>query len=371
MFFRLLRLGLGTESADGLKSVGMEGLVDIVQTKNGDAETDWMKICALGVEQGVAAVMMDGLQILMESGRMSQEYLPPRTVRMKWLAHTMQVERKCRSQYALSKELAYVYSENGIRTVVLKGIAAGLNYPNPDRRPCGDLDCFLMGDYAKGNDVAEAVGAKVDKGFYKHSHIVYKGLTVENHQFCTAVRGSKRVKDFERLLQSLLREEGTRMISDSCLECPSPMFNALFLTHHAQRHFLTEGIALRHICDWAMLLHRRGNEIDWQAFAKVCDEQGMRQFADSMTRLSHNLLGVAVPDGYVAEVDAERDTYLLNAILYNQKNHVSGSVWKQRMYIMGSVFKNQNHYRLFSDTSFLKDSLKLVRGFCFDRNPKI
>ncbi len=371
MFFRLLRLGLGTESADGWKSVGRDGLDDVVRAKSGEAEADWMKICALGVEQGVAAVMMDGLQMLMESGKMSHECLPSRTVRMKWLAHTMQVEKKCRTQYALAKELAQVYSEHSIRTVVLKGIAAGLNYPNPDRRPCGDLDCFLMGDYAKGNDVAEAVGAKVGKGFYKHSHIEYKGLTVENHQFCTAVRGSKRVKSFERLLQSLLRDEGTQIIGDSHLECPSPMFNALFLTHHAQRHFLTEGIALRHICDWAMLLHRRGGEIDWLAFAKVCDELGMRQFADAMTRLSNNLLGVAVPDGYVVEADAERDTYLLNAILYNKKDHVTGSAWKQRMYIMRSVFKNQNHYRLFSDTSFLKDSLKLVRGFCFDRNPKI
>lgn len=41
------------------------------------------------------------------------------------------------------------------------------------------------------------------------------------------------------------------------LETPPDLFNALFLTKHAQGHFLTEGIPLRHLCDWAILLKER------------------------------------------------------------------------------------------------------------------
>ena len=50
----------------------------------------------------------------------------------------MQVEDKCNSQLKTASELADIYAKNGIRTVVLKGIAAGINYPQSNYRPCGD-----------------------------------------------------------------------------------------------------------------------------------------------------------------------------------------------------------------------------------------
>lgn len=59
-----------------------------------------------------------------------------------------------------------------------------------------------MGQYEFGNLLAERWGASVKRDFYKHSHIRYKGLVVENHQFCTAIRGSRRAKDFERLCKN-------------------------------------------------------------------------------------------------------------------------------------------------------------------------
>ncbi len=59
-------------------------------------------------------------------------------MKMRWFAHTMQVEDKCNSQLKTASELADIYAKNGIRTVVLKGIAAGINYPQSNYRPCGD-----------------------------------------------------------------------------------------------------------------------------------------------------------------------------------------------------------------------------------------
>ena len=46
---------------------------------------------------------------------------------------------------------------------MLKGIAVGINYFN--YCPCGDMDCFLMGDYEQGNVIAEQVEAKVEHDF--------------------------------------------------------------------------------------------------------------------------------------------------------------------------------------------------------------
>ena len=37
---------------------------------------------------------------------------------------------------------------------------------------------------------------------------------------------------------------------------PPPIFNAIFLTYHAQAHFLEEGLRLKQLLDWAMFLKR-------------------------------------------------------------------------------------------------------------------
>ncbi len=365
LFFRLLRVGLETEKADGRNPVGFfvcDGEVEDVKGK-------WREIYRLGVAQGVGVIVFDGLQKLVKDGCVPAGLMPPREIKGKWMADTMRLEKVCGMQYQLSSALAGLYAEHGIRTVVMKGIAAGLNYPQPDHRPCGDLDCFLMGDYERGNVIAESAGAKVKRGFYKHSHIKYKGLEVENHQFCTAVRGSRRWKAFERLLHGLLCKDGTEKIGDTSLECPPPLFDALFLTYHSQRHYLSEGIALRHLCDWAMLLKVHGSNVDWTRFREVAGEYGLDAFADSMTRLSAAYLGVPVPGGYDVTGNEKLDSMLMDDILNYSKIYDGMSEWRARISLVKGVMANRRRYRYFSDTSMLSDLARLIYGFCFDRNP--
>jgi hypothetical protein len=64
-----------------------------------------------------------------------------------------------------------------------------------------------MGDYEQGNVITQKARTKVERDYYKHSHVSFKGLTVENHQFCIAIRGSKKTKSLERLFQSVLRQK--------------------------------------------------------------------------------------------------------------------------------------------------------------------
>ncbi len=366
--FSLLRLGLGIETADQ-----GDGECWLAHLRNDVSNQEWDEIYQLGVAQGVAAIQFVGLQSLYKkNGVPPSSSLPTPKMKMQWFAHTMLVENRCSSQLKTASELANRYAGNGIRTVVLKGIVAGANYPQPNLRPCGDLDCFLMGDYEKGNAVAEKVGANVKRDFYKHSHISYKGLRIENHQFCTGIRGSRKAKAFERLLQSILEQEGTTPIGDTKLECPSVMFNALFLTNHAQRHFLSEGITVRHLCDWAMLVHKQGDKIDWVKFKEYCEEFGMGKFAESMTRLSEKLLNVKIPASYAIGNDEERDNYLFDMIM-NGITHISpsDSIWRHRLDIVKNVLSSRKRYKMFSESSYLQNICQLVYGYCFDSNPHL
>ena len=267
----------------------------------------------------------------------------------------------------------YIYAENGIRTVVLKGFAVSRLYPRPEHRPCGDLDCFLGAGYERGNTLAAAAGAKVDADYYKHSHIVFRGLTVENHRFCTAIRGSRQAKAFERHLQSILASQPCPPILGTDLLAPPADFNALFLTKHALLHFLTEGISLRHLCDWALFVDRQGEQVDWPEFRRVAAEHGLLRFAGVMTRLAVRLLGVKED---VFPVDAALDPLadrVLNNMLYERRhlNDTAGNVWVKRFRMVAGIWHDRWKYRDIYQRSVCREIFRFMSGFLVERKPEI
>ena len=312
----------------------------------GSTDDRWRELYTAASSQGVSALVWDAIR------RLPPELQPSRELRLRWAYNVERIERRYGQQRRRAAELAAAYAEAGIRTVVLKGRAVSRLYPVSEHRPCGDLDCFLCGDYERGNRVAEQVGAEVKRDFYKHSHIVFRGLTVENHRFCTAVRGSRRAKRFERYLQRLLAEGPLSCIPETALLVPPPDFNALFLAKHALSHFLTEGISLRHLCDWAVFIDREGDAVDWTAFRKVAAEDRLLRFAEILSDLSVRYLGVArnpLPAGMQALADLLRDALsralLTTDDLYTDENLVvarllsdpiSAAYWRDYRRIRGT-----------------------------------
>ena len=362
VLFKLLRIALGNESDYSLPS-----------------SVNWKEVIDLSFEQGVAALAVDGLQKIYDeiadqvrNDALEELDSPPlEDLKYEWFGEVMNCEQEYASQWASACEMANLYKKNGIRMVVVKGFSVAQYYPVPSHRSCGDLDCFLMGNYEKGNALIEAAGIEVERELYKHSKFVYKGLVVENHQFCTAVRGSKKAKRLERYLQDIIAYDSPKYIGDSALESSNPMFSALFLTIHALRHFLSEGLSLRHICDWAVLIRSEEAAIDWKVFDEKCREFGLLRFAQSMTRLAYKVCGVRV--GWMPEVDLQdSDVRLLNEIITRgDVEHISGNAWKQRWIQIKNIAGCGWKYRLFGDRSALGDLWVLITGFLFDRKPSL
>ncbi len=367
LLFPLLRLGLGLDASAGAE------VAEALQRATETADQQWSAVFVVSNQQGVTGFVWDGLQALIAAGQLPAALRPSRELTFKWYATVGQIEQRTRRQQQLAEELAAHFAAEGIRTAVLKGVAVGRLYPQPLHRYCSDLDCFLLPDaYERGNFVAERLGARVERNHYKHSHINYRGLTVENHQFCTPIRANATLRRLERLLEALLNSEGTTPLAEgSALECPPPMFNALFLTVHAHRHYLYEEMNLRQLADWAMFLARGADDLDWPAFRAHCDSFGMRHFADTLTRLANAHFGVPVPKGYELAPDPFRDAMLLSDILADHAPMPEVVTLKDRLRIARVILRHRPRYRYFSDTSLLADFFRLVRGFVFERTPKL
>ena len=352
---------------------------------------NWIEIFKLASQQGVLAILWDAYQKLISDSLLSTDQLPDRGLKLQWALNTEHIEKRYLKQSQLASELADIYANKDIKTLVLKGLAISQYYPTPKHRECGDLDCFLVkadntqkcgialrdanlpvSCYNEGNSVAEEQGAKVKLDFYKHSHINYKGLVVENHAFCTAVRGSRKLKAFERHLETLLATRPTARIGESNLLCPCADFNALFLTAHSFQHFLTEGIKLRHVLDWTLLLRAEQHNIDWESFYEWCDKMHYTKFADAMTAIAVEHLGIEISNQAIHTESELRDRVLEDILFSNQAiNNIKASKLVKRLMIIRNRMFGGWKYKELYEKSALLDTIQMVAAFFIERKPRI
>lgn len=329
------------------------------------SSVDWKCLLRMASQQGVLAICMDGLQRLdKENGCLASM---PKSLRMKWIASVVQQEQVYNAQWNAAKGLAELYGKHGVDTFVLKGFSLSRLYPKPEHRPCTDMDCYLKDKYEEGNRVAKENGLTVDCSYYKHSKILLRGLTVENHQYLLPIKGSGKAKRFERELRLWIDNGGNEYIGGSHLKATSPFFDAVYVLAHAQEHFLNEGIILRHICDWAMVLRTHGDKVDWDEWKHVCKEYGMLSFGYAMSRLANSICGVNVP--FDCPKDDEADRRLLDDTLYRKVcNNGKCSKIQVRINLVMNMFRNSWKYRMFSDTNFLMFCGRRVWGYLFDKD---
>ncbi len=338
------------------------------------SEEEWRMLFRTSKHQGILAIVYDVVS------KLPKELQPPRNIKLQWALSVEGVENRYTLQRKTSAFLAELWAESGIQTIVMKGLAIGTYYPNPAHRECGDLDCFLTtgsipitcDGYEQGNQIAERLGAKVNRDYYKDAAIRYRGLMVENHSFFLPIRGSRRMKCLEHHLRKVVLRGKISHVSGTKLIVPSPDFNALFLSMHGFNHFISEGIRLRHILDWALLLKTEQNNIDWEEFYHWADKMHLTRFVDALTTISVERLGlqITVPAIHSSSPYAER---ILHDTLYESEGlfNKDYSAWKSRFILVKSKIAFGWKYHEIYQKSILVELIKSIFAFIFERNPKL
>ena len=254
---------------------------------------DWPKLYRLASEQGVLAMVWDGLQRVVREEQIAEELLPPRSLKLQWAVNVEQIEQRYRRQEGALATLAAFYQRHQIRLMLLKGYGLSLQYPVPEHRPCGDLDIWLYGEQQRADDLLRAKGVKIDEDKHHHTVFSVKGVMVENHYDFLNVHSHRSNREVERWLQIEAREGGrTISVGEAAIELPSPDFNALFLLRHAAAHFAAAEIGLRQLIDWVLFVHHDGALVDWPKLVGRSRKVNMHRFLAVINRLSVDYLGL-------------------------------------------------------------------------------
>ena len=359
--FALLRLGLGTST-----DIQKENISDLFVT----SEMQWKQLEETARFQGVSGIVLDGLKKVMdelgpscfsrnEKRAFWKEFI------LQWIGTVTQgYEVGNMQQKAVADNIQRLWAENGIRMMLMKGLAMGSYYPEPNHRCPGDIDCYLFDDYAMSNELAKQWADNVDEGWYKHSVISYKGQTIENHQYFVHTREGKKSKRFNQLLCDTLKDESFDTLPGTQILMPPPMFNALFLTYHACGHFLEEGLKLKQILDWALFLQRDVDKVDWERFYEICEQYHLKRFAEVATDIAVNQLGVKLTNTQIVT----RSPYTAKVIhsMLNDKDYVFNSGQSKlvnRLHIVKNLFKYRWKYHQIYQESVLKQLWWFAIGF--------
>lgn len=318
---------------------------------------DWKELMELAAAQGAFALAYDGLSGLPDTVR------PPKALLIQWAMGVRQIERRYEHQVKSLQSITKLYSDNGIKCLLIKGIGLSRLYPKPEHRESGDLDLFLFGDYVKGNRLAEEMGIAVDYHSYVHSHFIYEGTLVENHFSFLNTERDRWDRDLEKLLHQTLTKEALIFRDELGVNFPPLAFNLLFVHLHAIKHFIKSDFVLRQLCDWAFLLRQCSDAKEIEAFNEIIREFDLHRYADAFNTLASSLLGVPLNENFVCNRDltlaqkvAEemmRQTSAETAEL--TKNPVKAII--RKMKTASSMFDRRWRFYLINKNYFLRELL--------------
>lgn len=281
MLFSLLKSGLNDEKVNENDFKGCT--VD-----------DWVNMYELSRKNAVTVIAYDGL-------KKSKNIDVPFFLKPSFEESKEYAENYHRRQEKILGDFSQKTAEKGISTVQMKGIGFSMNYPNPTSRFGGDLDIFNFKTgtnpaEAKNNktfvvdDIAKEIGAKVDTDHgVKHSYIVYKNMPIENHRNFLNVECGPLHKKMNDYLFKVLNPHTETLPHGTKVLVPSKEFNTVFIAFHSLQHFVSGGLNLHQLTDWAVHIKKNGLVVPKEAKGTKFEE-----YMYALTNVSNKYLGTKV-----------------------------------------------------------------------------
>lgn len=278
LFFELIRVAIGTqESLSRLPSAREWGELYKAAKKQSLVGVCFAALQRLGADadEGFARIGMSKMQYFT------------------WMGMTAKIQQKNevvnRQCIALQKRLA----ADGLRSSILKGQGVGQQYVEHLRglRQSGDIDIWIQGDRDKALDYFRRQGMKVSYTSIKHAQVeVFEDTECEVHSrpswFYSPIQDRiwmKWVKDVENK-QFSFEENG--------IVAPTMSFNLVFLLIHIYRHLFEEGIGLRQIMDYYMMLSKVPARIMYNDAVEIIKRLGLMKFAGALMYVMSEVFGL-------------------------------------------------------------------------------
>ena len=221
---------------------------------------DWQMLYSFASKQALLGLCFDGIE------RLGKEYpeelkLNPigRELLMTWMGKAQQIRRQNMKVNLVASKLYSMFREDGLRCCILKGQGNALMYPNAYSRNPGDIDVWVNASREYLTEYAKCHFKLEDDIRFHHLETTMDGVPVELHFFpCimnNPIYNARLQKWFKR--NADLQCSNVVSLPDGIGEIaiPTTAFNVIYQLCHLYHHFFDEGIGMRQIIDYFLVVN--------------------------------------------------------------------------------------------------------------------
>lgn len=224
-----------------------------------------------------------------------------------------------KNNLTIHSQHAYLHrlmSENNIDYCVLKGSASAVYYPDPVMRTMGDVD-FLVDprDFEKATEILKNEGFVPLNGDEHICHIALKKdkMHFEAHFAPAGIPEGNAGVLIKSYLEDVFEKAHLTEVSGNQFIKPCDFHHGLIILMHIYHHMLSEGIGLRHLCDWAAFVNNLENDEFEKLFKEKLTACGLWKFAQILSFLSHRYLNIEYKP-FMEQADDELCSKLISDI---------------------------------------------------------
>ena len=224
------------------------------------AGMDWQELYSFASKQALLGLCFEGIE------RLGKEYPEElkrnpigRELLMTWMSKAQQIRRQNMKVNAVASKLFSMLREDGMRCCILKGQGNALMYPNPYSRTPGDIDVWID---ASRERIMEYTQKKFELGDdirLQHLETSLDGVPVELHFFPCSMNNPiyhARLQKWFRRNADLQCSHIVRLPDGAGdIAIPTTAFNVIYQLTHLYHHFFDEGIGMRQIIDYFLVVN--------------------------------------------------------------------------------------------------------------------
>lgn len=265
LFFPLLQLGIGTRA-----SLHLEAPLP---------ESTWKELLTLARKQTVIGIVMDGIL------KLPPEYLPPASIKLKGIQQLLQTEQLNRRLNREAVQVSAFLQANGYACTILKGQGIARYYPNPLHRMPGDIDVWPDAE----PDVIRKYGREkyADEEYSPHhTHLPILDETMVELHFQPSYMHSpitnRRLLAFCRKHRKACANNQVLLAgNEQQVAVATDTFNRVYVLQHIMRHLFGEGIGLRQLTDYCLVLRKGMTATEKEETLQILDSLNMKRFTEA------------------------------------------------------------------------------------------
>lgn len=291
------------------------------------SDDEWQEMFELAQKQALLGIAFEGVK------KLPQEQWPKGGMVLKWTMATEAIKHRNRQTTDVCLQLTEIMSKECFDICILKGQANHVYY---DRlidgvslgmlRVCGDADAWIW----PKEKILHPVNCIIDYCLQKnillslcHLHAEVKpigGVPVEIHFRPSFLNAPWRNRSFQKVFKVAVFENA-KIDDIGIVKKLRVDYDLIFQMNHIYRHLLDEGVGLRQVFDFYVLLKDYNKErivrkelMDKEELMKIISSCGMKRFATALMFVLKKIFHVG-NDELICGISEKDGLFLLNEIM--------------------------------------------------------